>query len=201
MAAVLSNSPLMLSRVTAPLETYGFKTVGLSSVDEFAGYPRRRPFVVCFVDARGVNGHKCLSKCRKARPAERYVIIRDSWPGGVCHKEQADFGSICEAFSDDELVGWATLAAEEERRVQSAPPLEELLYERFEDFLLHIDKGQQFNLHQLVTERVERPLFEAVLKWSRGNQTKASKVLGLHRNTLRTKLKELGLSGRTGRSE
>ena len=44
------------------------------------------------------------------------------------------------------------------------------------------------NLYTLVMNEVERPLLVAVLKHSGYNQTKASKVLGISRSTLRKKI-------------
>ena len=40
---------------------------------------------------------------------------------------------------------------------------------------------------------VETPLLEVVLEYTRGNQTRASEILGLNRGTLRKKLKQHGL--------
>ena len=40
---------------------------------------------------------------------------------------------------------------------------------------------------------MERPLFSLALAATRGNQIKAAHLLGLNRNTLRKKLRELGL--------
>jgi Fis family transcriptional regulator len=42
-------------------------------------------------------------------------------------------------------------------------------------------------------QEVEAPLLEAVLKYTRNNQTLASAVLGLNRGTLRKKLKRYGM--------
>ncbi len=49
------------------------------------------------------------------------------------------------------------------------------------------------NVYQMVMNEVEAPLLEAVMQFTRNNQTKASKVLGLNRGTLRKKLKQYGL--------
>ena len=45
----------------------------------------------------------------------------------------------------------------------------------------------------MVLAEVEAPLLETVMEFTRGNQTKASTLLGLNRGTLRKKLKKYGL--------
>jgi Fis family transcriptional regulator len=45
----------------------------------------------------------------------------------------------------------------------------------------------------MVISEVERPLFEAVLEYTRGNQSRAAAVLGINRGTLRKKLRMYGL--------
>ena len=49
------------------------------------------------------------------------------------------------------------------------------------------------DVYDLVLQEVEAPLLEAVLKYTRNNQTLASTVLGLNRGALRKKLKRYGL--------
>ncbi len=44
------------------------------------------------------------------------------------------------------------------------------------------------DLYNMVIGEVERPLFKAVLNHVRGNQSKAAKILGINRSTLRKKL-------------
>ncbi|PLX35104.1 MAG: nitrogen regulation protein NR(I) [Hyphomicrobiales bacterium] len=48
-------------------------------------------------------------------------------------------------------------------------------------------------LHGRILSQVERPLIEAVLAMTGGNQIKASEILGLNRNTLRKKIRELDI--------
>jgi Fis family transcriptional regulator len=50
-------------------------------------------------------------------------------------------------------------------------------------------KDLNLNLYQLIVEEVEAPLFRTVMELTRYNQSKAARVLGVSRGTLRTKLK------------
>lgn len=195
----MSQSPLMRMRLKSVLADSGFEVIDFPGLKTFSRHPRQRPFVVCFVDVRGSAGRTLLSSCKKARPGERYVTIRQSWPPDSETRENGEFASLCEGFSKNELTSVAKKAVIDLQRSEKAPPLEELLYERFRDFLLQLGPSSVKDLHQMVSERVERPLMAAVMEWARGNQTKAAEVLGIHRNTLRTKLKSLGVSGRLGR--
>jgi len=47
----------------------------------------------------------------------------------------------------------------------------------------------------MVLQRVEKPLITLVLKKTEGNQVRAAHLLGINRNTLRKKIKELGIKG------
>jgi Fis family transcriptional regulator len=45
------------------------------------------------------------------------------------------------------------------------------------------------SIYQMVIAEVERPMFETVMEYVNGNQSKASQILGISRSTLRKKLK------------
>jgi len=49
------------------------------------------------------------------------------------------------------------------------------------------------NLYEMVLAEVEEPLLKSVMQQTRGNQSKASVMLGLSRGTLRKKLKSYDL--------
>ncbi len=48
-------------------------------------------------------------------------------------------------------------------------------------------------LYKSILELIERPLFEHVLERTEGNQLKAARILGINRNTMRAKIKKLGI--------
>ena len=62
------------------------------------------------------------------------------------------------------------------------------------NYFAQLDNEQPTDIYELVLAEVEAPLMETVMNYTHGNQTKASKVLGLNRGTLRKKLKAYGLN-------
>jgi DNA-binding protein Fis len=49
------------------------------------------------------------------------------------------------------------------------------------------------DLYRRVIREVERALIEEALQRAQGSQTKAAKILSIHRNTLRARIKALGI--------
>lgn len=49
-------------------------------------------------------------------------------------------------------------------------------------------------LYEMVVAEVERPLLETVMRQVQGNQSRAAKMLGINRSTLRKKLAQYGLN-------
>ncbi len=50
------------------------------------------------------------------------------------------------------------------------------------------------DLYNLVLGQVEEPLFQAVMKYTNGNQSQAAEMLGINRGTLRKKLKTYSIN-------
>ncbi|MCX5694893.1 MAG: hypothetical protein NT014_07255, partial [Candidatus Omnitrophica bacterium] len=60
-----------------------------------------------------------------------------------------------------------------------------------EDSLFNEKKGI---LYKSVLEAIEKPLLEQTLERCEGNQLKAARILGINRNTMRAKIKNLGIN-------
>jgi len=56
-------------------------------------------------------------------------------------------------------------------------------------------------LHGRIIDEVEKPLIAITLRATKGNQLKASDLLGLNRNTLRKKIRDLDIEFMRGRDE
>lgn len=74
--------------------------------------------------------------------------------------------------------------------IKSMVSLEDKLIE-LEEALYREKKGV---LYKSILEIIERPLLEHILERTEGNQLKAARILGMNRNTIRAKIKKLGIN-------
>lgn len=72
-------------------------------------------------------------------------------------------------------------------------PLRDHVEMAIRNYFANLDGEQVSGVYDMVLAEVEAPLLEVVLEYTRGNQTRASDILGLNRGTLRKKLKDHGL--------
>lgn len=77
---------------------------------------------------------------------------------------------------------------------QKNQPLHDSVRQSLENYISQL-KGQQLpsNLYELILAEVEAPLMDAIMEYTKGNQSRAAIVLGLSRGTLRKKLKMYGM--------
>lgn len=117
-------------------------------------------------------------------------LATHEWPGNVRELENAIKRALV-------LAAHEVLSPEDFQFLEGpAPPaaeggsLEERILAETRSLL---DLGET-DLHRKLLERLERPLLEAVLRRTGGNQLRAAAVLGINRNTLRKKISELGIA-------
>jgi Fis family transcriptional regulator len=78
---------------------------------------------------------------------------------------------------------------------KSAPqqPLAQMVRRRIKVMLDRLGSHRAPDLYRRVIREVERALIEEALQRSKGSQTRAAKILSIHRNTLRARIKALGI--------
>lgn len=77
---------------------------------------------------------------------------------------------------------------------QKRESLEDVISTRLKPFIDKTDSKGKQELYDFIMPFMERPLIRLVLEKTRGNQVQAAELLGLNRNTLRKKIKELNIS-------
>jgi two-component system nitrogen regulation response regulator GlnG len=77
---------------------------------------------------------------------------------------------------------------------------EELVNAVLPRFVREAAPAENGKLYRSVMTRIELPLLRQALELSGGNQLKAARLLGINRNTLRKRLRHLGLLAPSRRS-
>jgi two-component system nitrogen regulation response regulator GlnG len=120
------------------------------------------------------------------------------WPGNV--RELENLMRRLAALYPQETIGEEVIAAELAETASAEPvaPIgePETLAQAVERHLRAYFAGHKDGLpspgvHERIIQEVERPLIQLTLAATRGNQIRAARVLGLNRNTLRKKIREL----------
>lgn len=76
-----------------------------------------------------------------------------------------------------------------------AGPIRACVRETLCDYFQKLNGYECADLYRLVLEEVESPLLEIVMRECAGNQSKAARLLGINRGTLRKKLRQYGMDG------
>jgi Fis family transcriptional regulator len=64
-----------------------------------------------------------------------------------------------------------------------------------ERYFKDMDGEKPTSIYEMVLKNIEKPMIETVLGHAKGNQTLAAEMLGINRNTLRSKMQHLRIKG------
>ncbi len=148
-------------------------------------------------------------------PAAMERLRRYLWPGNV--RELENLTRRLAALYPQDVIGEALIEAElsvgasplfppaaDDARKRVPPATAQIAGDGFdaaveravaELFRSFGAANPQVGLYHRVLHDLEAPLIAATLTWTRGNQIKAAEILGLNRNTLRKKIRDLNLRG------
>ena len=68
-------------------------------------------------------------------------------------------------------------------------PLRENVETAINNYFAQLGDQPTSNIYEMVITEIEEPLFHAIMRHTRNNQSRAARLLGLSRGTLRKKLK------------
>ena len=120
-------------------------------------------------------------------PATLEKLVGYDWPGNVRELENAVKRAL--VLASGEVLTPEDFDFVEGSAARGGRSLAALIREEVD---AAIERGGE-NLYRDVLERVERPLLEAALARTDGNQIRAAALLGINRNTLRKKIVELAI--------
>ena len=139
------------------------------------------------------------------------AIKNYDWPGNI--RELENFVKKVSVLSSDNIIdGYAVenylsyssndqnnLNPKKKNKKQS---LKNYLEDFFDEFFNSFgDNEEDLNLYEKFLNEFEKPIITQTLKYCNGNQMKASKMLGLNRNTLRSKMAKYKVPNKFGKNE
>jgi two-component system nitrogen regulation response regulator GlnG len=133
-------------------------------------------------------------------PAAMERLKAHRWPGNV--RELENLIRRLAALYSQEVIGVDVVEAELAEAVNNLVAPEEPASESLgaaverhlkDYFAAHKDGLPAFGLYDRILQEIERPLISLSLSATKGNQIKAAQLLGLNRNTLRKKIRELDI--------
>jgi Nif-specific regulatory protein len=124
------------------------------------------------------------------------VLLRYPWPGNVRELENAIERAVVlsndEDFTEELLPLSVRMFAAQRRTSQSTESIETLT-RRLSDQAMADYELREGEIYQLVIDQIEHALIDRALAKCGGVKTKAADFLGINRNTLNKKVKELGI--------
>ena len=129
------------------------------------------------------------------------VLLRYPWPGNVRELENAIERAVVlsrdEDFTEDLLPLNVRMFAAQRRTNQSSESIEQLT-RRLADQAITDYEMREGEIYQLVIDQMEHALIDKALAKCGNVKTKAADFLGINRNTLNKKVKELGIEAADG---
>jgi Nif-specific regulatory protein len=124
------------------------------------------------------------------------VLLRYPWPGNVRELENAIERAVVlsrdEDFTEDLLPLSVKMFAAQRRSNQASESVDSLT-KRLADQAMADYEMREGEIYQLVIDQIEHALIERALSKCGNVKTKAADFLGINRNTLNKKVKELGI--------
>jgi len=124
------------------------------------------------------------------------ILLRYPWPGNVRELENAIERAVVlsngEDFNEDLLPLSVRMFAAQRRTNQSSESIETLT-RRLSDQAIADYELREGEIYQLVIDQIEHALIDRALAKCGGVKTKAADFLGINRNTLNKKVKDLGI--------
>lgn len=185
---LVHKDPGLLAHFKEKLGKNGTSVNSVSSEEALPGKADSHHPVVVIDLEHGWNRVMETLEALKKNEAPFYAVISTT---PLLQKTASQIDSVSEQLA---LNDAAPIQNRRKTDHQSGEPnFAELLEKRLACFVKKIRVSEGKNLYDLLIQEVEKPLIKLALEETGGNQVQASQLLGLHRNTLRRKMRELDI--------
>ena len=139
------------------------------------------------------------------------AIKNYDWPGNI--RELENFVKKVSVLSSERVIdgyiveNYLSYSSKERynfntKKKNKKQSLKSYLEDFFEEFFNSFgDNEENLNLYEKFLNEFEKPIIIKILKFCNGNQMKAAKILGLNRNTLRSKMTKYKVPNKFGKND
>ena len=143
------------------------------------------------------NADKSGLPIKKINNTAINCLMNYSWPGNVRELENFLL-RVCALYSEDilseEIINFELRQTKLDNDNVDKEDLSSIIDSYFSNNLNKLLKDNNKNIHSDIVSEVEKPIIQNVMIITKGNQLKASEILGLNRNTLRKKIGDLNIN-------
>ena len=143
------------------------------------------------------NADKSGLPIKKINNTAINCLMNYSWPGNVRELENFLL-RVCALYSEDilseEIINFELRQAKLDNDNVDKEDLSSIIDSYFSNNLNKLLKDNNKNIHSDIISEVEKSIIQNVMIITKGNQLKASEILGLNRNTLRKKIGDLNIN-------
>ena len=143
------------------------------------------------------NADKSGLPIKKINTTAINCLMTYSWPGNVRELENFLL-RVCALYSEDilseEIINFELRQTKLDNDNVDKEDLSSIIDSYFSNNLNKLLKDNNKNIHSDIISEVEKSIIQNVMIITKGNQLKASEILGLNRNTLRKKIGDLNIN-------
>jgi two-component system nitrogen regulation response regulator GlnG len=143
------------------------------------------------------NADKSGLPIKKINNTAINCLMNYSWPGNVRELENFLL-RVCALYSEDilseEIINFELRQSKLDNDNVDKEDLSSIIDSYFSNNLNKLLKDNNKNIHSDIVSEVEKSIIQNVMIITKGNQLKASEILGLNRNTLRKKIGDLNIN-------
>ncbi len=197
---IVSSDPATVELITSVAEELDYKTIVKKDIN--SALKASKDLQISIIDCTLKDGSclECLQNLNELNNGMLNIVVvkEEDRTTGVEALIHNAFMYIYKPIKRKELQAVLSKAKSIKRlmcldRELYSCSLEDFLRRKLQGYLTHINRVGNVPLYEIVVSEVEKALLKLAIEETKGNQLKASKMLGLNRNTVRAKIKKYNL--------
>ncbi len=185
---LVNDDPELVKSFQKTLEKSGTGITTIPSTKTLDSHLSKKTYSMVIVAPKNGSREDLRGVINKNHPNDHILIMAPS------HLIKPGIGKIRDLLHEIRKDGKKPHPLPSPSSSQRDISLNDFVERKLKDFVKRIAAGRGRNLYSLLIKEIEKPLITMVLQETKGNQVQAAQLLGVNRNTLRKKIKDLKIT-------